>query len=542
MDISTLSLPPRSQRGSASTLFGVKPAFSSVNVSYETAESHNSPGSSRDPFDEQPDQDDAHSHSGESRLSESNSVESNSGGSHSGNSHRDESPADESNADDANADPNASEASFSTKSLPQKIPEVSSLFLHPDDSANASSINEASSFDSHHAFPSAKPIPDSPSQTSLHVGGSTPSKSSRRRARARSSISIASAECQSFINSLKEPKYAKPLSADEISWIFQDFYRKLRQDVLGSEDELLTQDELEKRKDLEANIDSILDRAERAVTCGDLHTKLFGLSSQHDFNLQMKLDSIRNFPVLLNKLEEQLGINEEQMSAVDVGQASQIMSRISKETSPKGKVMAIVKTMQFLGDSLAGGSADTMLPLFVLTVVESSANDLWQNFTYIQRFRRGEALTGQAEYCLTSFEATIHILEEFTATDIPVDVSDPLLFTKPLKNPRTVNRQRSTSQSSVKSNSPSAFAPASLGQRLGETLNQYKTMLVTSSSNSASHIPPTRGSHSRKLSTTGNPIIDQRFVHADAESLTIGEVRTLLREYNRLADYIERRL
>lgn len=520
MDISALSLPERSDRPSSSPLFGMKPAFTSVNVSYETAQAHHDRHGS-DPFDGSPVQTGADS-------ADSHSV-------HSG-------------------DSSVSDAAFPTKSFPQKIPAKPSIYLHADDDTDADASNvsiDASSVESRQPFPPPRPSTTqtspqqlakgstelSSSSTSLSASGRSPV--SRRRARARSSISIASAECQNFIHSLKEPKYVKPLSADEIAWIFQDFYRKLRQDVLGSEDELLTPQELENRRDLESNIESILDRAERAVTCGDLHSKLFALSAQHDFSLQMKLDSIRNFPSLLGKLRTQLGLDEDYGESINMSEATAIFGRLSREASPKGKLAVITKTMQYIGDNLPAklNSADSVLPFFIMCIVESSADDIWQNFTYIQRFRRSDALAGQSEYCLTTLEAAIHVIEEFTTTEIPEDVSDPNLFSKPLKNPRRVGgRNRSSSASSWRSSSTtSGFVPASLSQRLGETLNTYKTMLTTPSSSTPPPLAP------RKPSATGNPIIDQRFVHADADSLTMAEVRALLREYKRLADYIETR-
>lgn len=572
MDISSMSLPLRKERSSGN-LFGVSsPALSSVNISYETAEAH---------LNDSEDNKDSSSH-------ETNSVDS-----VSSHSISDVKPILQKPEDKHEFPKKKVNISPSTSMNYLDFP--SSGFSKHKRNEWTNSISGSKSIEEH---------PPSPRD------GSVRQSPTRSRSASRASFSVASVECQSFVASLKEPKYAKPLSSDEIGWVFQDFYLKLKQDLLGSENELRTQEEQDERDQMKRNIDSILDKAEKFVTGGELHSKLFALDGSYDSKLQPRINLIRETPEIFTKFAAKLGVNPsseetneyitnhedteeegerngtsanetaanlstttetspdlstgnlstgnsssanlsaanlstanlstsdisaisrtssspgdgEVVDGINVRPAISYINRISRETAPKLKLMALIKAHCAIADAVASssaGDADTVFPLFVYSLMRSDLSDWWQNFRFIQKFRRASELSGQGAYCLTNFEAAIHFVEQFTVSpsDLSSDtegIPDISQLEKPLSNPRTVVRQRSASQNSR----GSSAATASFSQRLGETFNSYKSMLSV-----------------RKPS----PMVEQRFLTADADSLTLADVRVLLREYKRLAEEVETR-
>lgn len=544
-----MSLPLRKERSNGN-LFGVRPALSSVNISYETAEAH---------LHDSDDNKDSSSH-------ETNSVDS-----VSSHSISDIKPILQKPEDKHEFPKKKVNISPSTSMNSIEFPSTGSFKHKRNESSN--SISGSKSIDEH---------PSSPRE------GSFRQNQSRSRSASRASFSVASVECQSFVASLKEPKYAKPLSSDEIGWVFQDFYLKLKQNLLGPENELRTQEEQEERDQMKRNIGGILDKAEKFVTGGELHAKLFALDGSYDSKLQPRINLIRENPELFSIFSTKLGVDpnsnehrndrdeeeevessgsstheasanisaanlsntnlsisdasaisktssnpgdEEIVDGVNLKPAISYINRISKEAAPKSKLSALIKAHRAIADAVtssSAGDADTVFPLFVYSVMKSDLCDWWQNFRYIQKFRRASELSGQSAYCLTNFEAVIHFVEQFTVapsdlpsnasaagSDTPLDIS---LLEKPLSNPRSVVRERSASQNSR--GSSAAVPSSSFSQRLGETFSSYKSMLSV-----------------RKP----NPIVEQRFLTADADSLTLADVRVLLREYKRLAEEVETR-
>lgn len=509
MDLSTLELPLRSERKKAN-LFGLPPTVSSVNISYETAEAH---------------------------------LES---------------------ISDRSGSPTAREVPrrMSTPNCRQSTPESRYRMQRNNSSA---------------AVPSYSLLTPTKNTSSEANADSTVSI----RSRSRSNASIASEECQSFITSLKEPKYNKPLSADEIAWLFQDFYSKLRRDLLGSDFELRSLDEMDTRKQLEREIDSILDRVEKVVAGGELYQKLFSLGYNRDVALNARIFAFRDHKWLMHELHVQLDLidktspntpelvrdsltetdsqdvkskeysNEsrdsedrdvlEQQKEIDenigplelnlnpdLSSVFHFLNKINKETSPKSKLSALVKAHHALVEALEkekDADADSVLPFFISALVQSEADNWWQNFLFIRRFRRSSEVTGQAAYCLTNLEAAIMFVEKMTVENIPADVNvDPQLFIKPIENPKTTSRSRSSSQSSKVSVSSSSTNLGPLSSRIGETLSSYRSMLL-----------------SARRPSQSLPFIDQRFMQMDADSLTMADVRVLLKEYKRLAEYVEKK-
>lgn len=503
MDISTLTLPLRGERNGKS-LFSVSPSITSVNVSYETASANN----------KYPD------------AESSNEAESQGGPEH---RIRAQSDADSSTTLESPTALKPKDMPFSGSEeppSPTRNSSSNSLSSHPSRHSNSHSTTSISPTGSTHEFPTKRSSPQhSRGPSDVNSISTTPFKTtSARRQRARSSFSLASTECQNFVASLKEPKYTKPLSPDEIAWIFQDFYSKLRLEILGSEDELLSLEEQEARREAESDIDVVLDKAERAITGGELYSKLFALGGTHDSLLQPRINLAREHPEILAALAQRLEISVDLCSNDCLHGAIHYLNRLNRETSAKNKLTLLTKAHHAIVDSLPKSStdADTVFPLFVLALTKSNLTDWWQTFLFCQRFRRASELVGQSAYCLTNLEASIHVLEQFTLDNVPEGV-DAGILSKPLVNPRAP-RERSSSQSSKSSSSNSATT-ASFGQRLGETLNSCRSLLV----------------QARKPTVSQQFIADHRFMNADADSLTLGDVRVLLAEYKKLAEFVESR-
>lgn len=501
MDISTLSLPLRVERGRRS-LFGISPSVTSVNVSYETASAINS----------YPDA----SIQNEAGIPKIRTL-----------FHSD---TDSSTTVESPTAWKPQESLFSkNEELPSPTRNSSSNSINGQSPGHSKlrCTTPISPTSSTHEFPIKCSSPQY-SRRANDVNSINPSPSklnSARRQRARSSFSLASAECQNFVASLKEPKYTKPLSPDEISWVFQDFYSKLRYEILGSDDELLSLEEQEAHKETEFDIEAVLDKAERAITGGELYSKLLALGGNHDSLLQPRISLARENPAILAALAQKLEISEDLHTNNCLHGAIHYLNRLNRETSPKNKLIILIKAHHAIVDSLPKSStdADTVFPLFVLALTQSSAIDWWQTFLFCQRFRRAQRLIGQAAYCLTNLEASIHVLEQFTLENVPEGIDAEVLL-EPLSNPRAP-RERSGSQSSKSSSSNSATT-VSFSQRLGETLSSYRSLLVQARK------PP---------AVSQQDIVDQKFMNADADSLTLGDVRALLAEYKKLAEFVESR-
>lgn len=357
-----------------------------------------------------------------------------------------------------------------------------------------------------------------PTNASINASRTDSEVSSRNRSR--SNASIASEECHGFITSLKEPKYNKPLSPDEIAWLFQDFYIKLRHDLQAQEYSL---DDSEKSSEKE--IDGILDRVEKLVAGGELHSRLFGLASSHDVQLNSRIAAFRENAELRADLLKKLDLGP--LADVDLSGVYTHLNRVARETAPKSKLSGVIKAHHALVEILEteqNADADSLIPLFIYSIIFSDTDNWWQNFMFIKRFRRSSELSGHAAYCLTNVEAAIVFIEKYTLELSPDSGPELIQFSHPIENPRSPkSRSRSGSQSSRASVTPTNFGP--LGARIGETLSSYRTMLLSAR---------------RPSQPLSSPFIEQRFMQMDADSLTISDVKVLLREYKRLAEYVEK--
>lgn len=368
-------------------------------------------------------------------------------------------------------------------------------------------------------------------------------------------LEIALREKDKFLRSLQEPRYVKPLSGEEIGSLFQDFYHSLKYKVNYA---IKTQPvPLRLTEDLknsasrvnsrsrsnsmwsEANASEILEAIEQRLT-SELYSKLFynnyGGDKEYSQRFQERLEVLSTHPELIEKLDLRI--------ADDLGDrlrlAAEEFCLIDAVDFPLAKLQHLLSAHRIIVEALEKehASADLLLPAFVYSLIVSQLHDVWLNFLFIRRFRRFEALQGEYAYCLTNFEAALRFLQNTTFTDC--EDNELALFSAPLPPPIVRLRSRSRSSSQILRQSMLGQIGATVSTTIGNGYRRFLSQMTQGEfilpdirSGSCADARPDQGNVPEQP-----PVIIQRFQHADVDSMTIGDVRLLLSEYNKLAQYV----
>lgn len=318
-----------------------------------------------------------------------------------------------------------------------------------------------------------------------------------------------------FLNDLQEPKYVSPLTAEDISNMFQEFYAsfqtKAQEYVYGSvvrpprEVQLQTYKEMtEKRKERAqrpARVKKLVEAAE-ARACAAVYTKIFAMTFGDDRRksefVQTKARLLKQIGITAADLD--LVLNDEDKFQPKLNEAGEALRDMDKAETPRQKLHHLVAAHRVIVSVLTEAegeqtSADFILPALLYTFIYHDIPNMLLNVKYIQRFRNKHYLDGESMYCLTNFEAAVVFLETVTLKSLNVDVSTippdfdftPLLIPAPDGDPlRSGNRSnRSSRSNSLQEPVVAVGRPRSSSATLLERSRRLSVMHATDLANNA---------------------------------------------------------
>lgn len=251
-----------------------------------------------------------------------------------------------------------------------------------------------------------------------------------------------------FLVSLQEPRYASPLSGDDISGLYQDFYEKFYQaaaaylkgsgtNTPASIQPMETFSEIaEKKKEREKRPLKIRHYTEmaEALACSRVYSKIFTLSFSGDSDtaannlIHSRIAVLRQIPVTLVHLDLN-EVKEDQLYPLLKGAGSEL-HKMDESDTPAAKLECLLRAHRVLvatlSSQLAGtsSSADLILPALIYTFIYYDIPNLWLNLQFMNRFRNKRYLQGEHLYCLTNFEAAVGFLNTVTLQVLGIDASE----------------------------------------------------------------------------------------------------------------------
>ncbi|KAF7192315.1 Vacuolar protein sorting-associated protein 9b [Pseudocercospora fuligena] len=290
--------------------------------------------------------------------------------------------------------------------------------------------------------------------------------------------------CERFLERLSAKVHDKPLTAEQVSELFQEFYeraanhvathiatlaskigrqtppaqsktkgrsragsgaKKVSTDSLFSHAEMLTADEVADRKKarrlLEQKRVALEEAVERGV-CEKVYDKIWQHRSTEDEARDEKLRSRTQSLALVGIGLKELHMDNDPANADirrtaeekedEINQAlsaaRDALLKMDGEHYPLGKLQhltaahkAIVETLSQLFPS--SSSADEILPTLIYTLITCPAQGVnaVSNLAFIQRFRTSSKVDGEAAYCLVNLEAAISFLETVDLSSLRSD-------------------------------------------------------------------------------------------------------------------------
>ncbi|TGZ82178.1 hypothetical protein EX30DRAFT_395041 [Ascodesmis nigricans] len=303
-----------------------------------------------------------------------------------------------------------------------------------------------------------------------------------------------------FIDSLTKPIHPAPLSINELSEIFQQFYGTASQ-AIGSHvqnthlylsskkgqktipTQMLSRAEMSQkkrdRKLLEAKKIALEEAVEKRVANG-VYEKLWRHKNTddeaRDDSLHSKIAALKVVGVNLGHLGVEVPEDKREGLDAQLMKASASLAQMNEERYPLGKLVLLKQAHKTIVDCLttflATTSADSLLPALIYTLILSPPEpplNAVSNLVFILRFRTSGFIDGEAAYCLTNLEAAISFLETVDLASLNLDGSVP--FT-----PSSTNTPKKRASLSPEDQI------YHLTERLAKTHNVSPTTATTSSS------------------------------------------------------------
>ena len=216
---------------------------------------------------------------------------------------------------------------------------------------------------------------------------------------------------------------------------------------LGSvpEQQMLTPQEISDRRRgrrlLEHKRTALEEAVERRI-CERVYKRIWRHRSTLDEARDEKLRSRIAALALVGINLKDLGVNSDRAAEVNdqgdldtqidngIELARDGLLKMNDEQSPLGKLQQLASCHKIIVDVLTqihgsslSTSADEVLPTLIYTLIRSSpeGTNVISNLQYIQRFRNGNKMDGEAAYCLTNLEAAISFLETVDLASLRAD-------------------------------------------------------------------------------------------------------------------------
>ncbi|KAA8904857.1 hypothetical protein FN846DRAFT_779322, partial [Sphaerosporella brunnea] len=260
-----------------------------------------------------------------------------------------------------------------------------------------------------------------------------------------------------FIDSLTKPIHPAPLTVQQLSDMFQQFYSTAQQAIgkhvsqsylsLSSQKprsrtpttQMLSKAEMaQKKRDrklLEVKRIALEEAIEKRVTEG-VYDKIWRHKSTddeaRDDSLHSKIAALKVVGVNLGHLGVELD-SEAKAKLVDreLQESTKALAAMNEKKYPLGKLTLLKQAHKAIVDCLTKHitttSADSLLPTLIYTLIVSPPElqlNAVSNLYFTQRFRACNFIDGEAAYCLTNFEAAISFLETVDLATLNIDNVD----------------------------------------------------------------------------------------------------------------------
>ncbi|TIC53815.1 hypothetical protein E3Q05_02309 [Wallemia mellicola] len=189
--------------------------------------------------------------------------------------------------------------------------------------------------------------------------------------------------------------------------------------------------------------------------------------------------------------------------------ATEQLQSINKYHCPQDKTLVILNTSIILTDILnkspATTSADSLLPLFIYTLLQTNPSHLISNIEYIQRFTNNEQLSGEVGYyfyTLTAAVSFINNLDHKALSNIEKEDFErhveEAISQLPSTPPASPDKPPTTPQLNIANESKQLFQKTTqgigkIGKLLGEVVEEGVDKLTSSASANDLHSDAHRG-------------------------------------------------
>ncbi|KAF8475825.1 hypothetical protein BDZ91DRAFT_710387 [Kalaharituber pfeilii] len=322
-----------------------------------------------------------------------------------------------------------------------------------------------------------------------------------------------------FIESLIQTKHPVPLSADNVSDLFQEFYttgfkriksyistlylslssKKKKLSSAGPETQMLSMEEIaQKKKDrrlLSANKIALEEALERR-TCEKIYDRIWRHKSTddeaRDESLRSKTETLKVVGVKLEHLDVS-GVNDEEMIEA-LASARDAICKMSEMRCPVAKLDLIRLAHKSVVDTLSthnsDSSADRILPTLIFCLIHCPPSiTVISDLLFIQRFRARKAIDGEAAYCLTNLEAAISFLENVDLASLKLDGYDGKKVKHPSKKESDIQPSATTTATTTTITSSTADVKPSLFETLTETQDSSPAETTSSRATSRGRKP-----------------------------------------------------
>ncbi|KAA8898861.1 hypothetical protein TRICI_006444 [Trichomonascus ciferrii] len=405
-----------------------------------------------------------------------------------------------------------------------------------------------------------------------------------------------------FIESLKVPRYSTPLSGDDISNLYQEFYgdfqvaadkylkektrmRSVSAAAVPSTQAMETYQEIAQKKRERNKRPAILNQyvelaEKRAIE--SVYEKLFTLSFSVESDMKTndqihdRINVLRQIPITLAHLDldtKEVDVAESELFRL-LGRAGKELNNMDAAKNAKEKLECLLRAHKIIVMTLSehlkakSSSADLILPALIYTFIYYDTPNLWLNFQFITRFRNNRFLHGEQLYCLTNFEASLRFLQSVTLHSIGITEPPQGLDTSPLDQVLELppigvhNQQQPPAQpQQPPSNSKSSkkfglLHPTDIADQSFKTLGSTYRFLVGKFTNdkqesSQSRYPNTiddarkmvgldtpPASSAASVNTKLAPPID-RFLTCQTDDLKMADIKQLHDDYKRLVEHLK---
>lgn len=157
----------------------------------------------------------------------------------------------------------------------------------------------------------------------------------------------------------------------------------------------------------EAMQDEALESRIAALNLLDLDLSHLGVLLEDPVDIENMNHIVKQAGTQLQQLNTIMGAKEKLEALVKTHQIIvNAIEEFAKNKQTLDDNTEVVQEIKHAMSTVSSANADVLLPILIFTIVKSNPTNFLSNLKFIQRYRRQEELSGQANYCLTNMVRT----------------------------------------------------------------------------------------------------------------------------------------